>query len=664
MASKLVIIIIGWWLWLQALRASPQTKLLKEACSPYNATDFADFFSNLNTTLSDLGAQIREGDKWFATAQQARGSDPVYAMAQCRNYLSSADCAACFAAAEKQIHNCSAANGARIIYDGCFLRYEANEFFDQATVQGNVAIFCGKQTIPPSAEAAAAFTSTVDDVLLALQAATPKINGYFAAEKRQVPVSVAGDRNLTVYGVAQCAHTVSRSGCLDCLKVAYANLQHCLPDLDGKAIDAGCFLRYSNASFFDDNQTTNLAPYLNGNSSKKKVIIGVVSGVGALVLFIILGIFIWFKRYFKKSQPLARGNIIGSTELQGPVNFKYNDLKHATKNFSEQTKLGEGGFGDVYKGSLKNGKIVAVKKLAIGKTERGKADFESEVRLISNVHHRNLVRLLGCCNSGPQLLLVYEYMPNSSLDRFLFGEQRSRNLSWSERHNIIMGTARGLAYLHEEFHVCIIHRDIKTSNILLDDDFNPRIADFGLAKLLPQDRSHLSTRFAGTLGYTAPEYAIHGQLSEKADTYSYGVVVLEIISGQKSTEIRAESDSDSQYLLQRAWNLYENKKHIELVDEKLEVDEYEKETVKKIIEIALMCVQSSPALRPTMSEVVVLLKTKNYYSSSSSSIIEESQPLTRPVFVDVSQKSRDNSTSTASSTISNATVSISRISGR
>ncbi|KAM6575537.1 hypothetical protein CsatA_023864 [Cannabis sativa] len=512
----------------QALRASPQTKLLKEACSPYNATDFADFFSNLNTTLSDLGAQIREGDKWFATAQQARGSDPVYAMAQCRNYLSSADCAACFAAAEKQIRNCSAANGARIIYDGCFLRYEANEFFDQATVQGNVAIFCGKQTIPPSAEAAAAFTSTVDDVLLALQAATPKINGYFAAEKRQVPVSVAGDQNLTVYGVAQCAHTVSRSGCLDCLKVAYANLQHCLPDLDGKAIDAGCFLRYSNASFFDDNQTTNLAPYLNGN-------------------------------------------IIGSTELQGPVNFKYNDLRHATKNFSEQNKLGEGGFGDVYKGSLKNGKIVAVKKLAIGKTERGKADFESEVRLISNVHHRNLVRLLGCCNSGPQLLLVYEYMPNSSLDRFLF---------------------------------------------------------------------------------------------EKADTYSYGVVVLEIISGQKSTEIKAENDSDSQYLLQRAWNLYENKKHIELVDEKLEVDEYEKETVKKIIEIALMCVQSSPALRPTMSEVVVLLKTKNYYSSSSSSIIEESQPLTRPVFVDVSQKSRDNSTSTASSTISNATVSISRISGR
>ncbi|XP_062096402.1 cold-responsive protein kinase 1-like isoform X2 [Humulus lupulus] len=661
MASKPVVIIIGWyWLWLQVLSlgpisssADPQTKLLNQGCSQYNATDFTDFFANLNATFSDLRAQLRGGDKRFATAQQARGSDPVYAMAQCRDYLSTADCAACFAAAEKQIRNCAAANGARVIYDGCLLRYEANGFFDQTTLPGNVGI-CGKQTIPHSP---AAFTSAVDNVLSTLQAATPKINGFFAAEKKVVST---GGGNLTVCGVAQCAQTVSSSGCLDCLKVAFANLQHCLPHSDGRAVDAGCFLRYSNASFFADNQTTNLAPFLNnGSSSEKAIIGGVAGGVGALVLLIIVGIFIWFKRYSKKKQAVARGNILGGTELQGPVNYKYKDLKSATMNFSEENKLGEGGFGDVYKGSLGNGKIVAVKRLAIGQTQRGKADFESEVRLISNVHHRNLVRLLGCCNNGRELLLVYEFMPNSSLDRFLFGDQRRGNLNWSQRHNIIMGTARGLAYLHEEFHVCIIHRDIKTSNILLDDDFNPRIADFGLAKLLPQDQSHLSTRFAGTLGYTAPEYAIHGQLSEKADTYSYGVVVLEIISGQKSTEIK-ESEQDGQYLLQRAWNLYESNKHIELLDENLEVDEYEGETVKKIIEIALMCVQSSPAMRPTMSEVVVLLKTKN-----SSSVMEDSRPPTRPVFVDVNQKPRgDTSTSTASSTTSNATASISRISGR
>ncbi|KAL7251359.1 hypothetical protein ACSBR1_013241 [Camellia fascicularis] len=190
-------------------------------------------------------------------------------------------------------------------------------------------------------------------------------------------------------------------------------------------------------------------------------------------------------------------------------------------------------------GTLKNGNIIAVKKLALS-SSRAKADFESEVKLISNVHHRNLIRLLGCSNKGPELLLVYEYMANGSLDRFLYGERRGA-LNWKQWFEIIFGTARGLAYLHEQFHVCIIHRDIKFSNILLDDDFQPKIADFGLARLLPEEQSHLSTRFAGTLVYTAPGYAIHGQLFEKVDTYSFGVVVLEIISGQKCNEMKVES---------------------------------------------------------------------------------------------------------------------------
>jgi len=314
---------------------------------------------------------------------------------------------------------------------------------------------------------------------------------------------------------------------------------------------------------------------------------------------------------------------------------------------------GEGGFGDVYKGTLKNGKIVAVKKLAIGQSSRTKADFESEVKLISNVHHRNMIRLLGCCTKGPELLLVYEYMANSSLDRFLFGERRD-SLNWKQRYDIILGTARGLAYLHEEFHVCIIHRDIKTANILLDDDFQAKIADFGLARLLPEDQSHLSTRFAGTLGYMAPEYEIHGQLSEKVDIYSFGVVVLEIICGRKSNEVN--NDPNGEYLLGRAWRLYENDKHQELVDETLDPNEYTTQEVKGIIEIALLCLQSSPAVRPSMSEVVVLLKSKG---------LVERQPPSKPAYVDTDQKKvrGDTSTSTASST-SNATASISQVTGR
>ncbi|XP_059451269.1 cold-responsive protein kinase 1-like [Corylus avellana] len=637
-----MILLIWWWL-TAVVVADPQINLLNSGCSQYNVSNESAFYASLNATFSSLRAQLNNNTNTrFATAQQVTGS--AYAMVQCRNYLSTADCLACFTAAVAQIRNCSAANGARVIYDGCFLRYESSSFYDQTTEPGNEGI-CGNQT----ASQPTAFSAAVKELLADLQVATPRINGFFAASKKEA-VGSAG--NATVYAVAQCAETVSEIGCQDCLTVASRNAEVCIPSVVGRAIDAGCFLRYSETPFFADNQTTNILPFLgNGSSSNKKAIIGGVVGgvVGAVLIF---AVFVWFI-ILRRRKPIIRGDILGATELRGPVNYKYKDLKFATKNFIEENKLGEGGFGDVYKGTLKNGKIVAVKKLAISQSSRAKADFESEVKLISNVHHRNMIRLLGCCTKGPELLLVYEYMANSSLDKFLFGERRG-SLNWKQRNDIIMGTAKGLAYLHEEFHVCIIHRDIKTGNILLDDDFQAKIADFGLARLLPEDKSHLSTRFAGTLGYTAPEYAIHGQLSEKVDIYSFGVVVLEIICGRRISEVK--NDPNGEYLLERAWKLYENDKHQELVDETLDPNEYTTEEVRGIIEIALLCIQSSPALRPSMSEVVVLLKSKRSV---------ERQPPSTPAYVDTDQKKvrGDTSTSTASST-SNATASISQVSGR
>ncbi|XP_059451266.1 cold-responsive protein kinase 1-like [Corylus avellana] len=634
-----MILLIWWWL-TAVVVADPQINLLNSGCSQYNVSNESAFYASLNATFSSLRAQLNNNTNTrFATAQQVTGS--AYATVQCRNYLSTADCLTCFTTAVAQIRNCSAANGARVIYDGCFLRYESSSFYDQTTEPGNEGI-CGNQT----ASQPTAFSVAVKELLADLQVATPRINGFFAASKKEA-VGSAG--NATVYAVAQCAETVSEIGCQDCLTVASRNAEVCIPSVVGRAIDAGCFLRYSETPFFADNQTTNILPFLgNGSSSNKKAIIGgVVGGVVGAVL--ILAVFVWFI-ILRRRKPIIRGDILGATELQGPVNYKYKDLKSATKNFSEENKLGEGGFGDVYKGTLKNGKIVAVKKLTISQSSRAKADFESEVKLISNVHHRNMIRLLGCCTKGPELLLVYEYMANSSLDKFLFGERRG-SLNWKQRNDIIMGTARGLAYLHEEFHVCIIHRDIKTDNILLDDDFQAKIADFGLARLLPEDKSHLNTRFAGTLGYTAPEYTIHGQLSEKVDIYSFGVVVLEIICGRRMSEVK--NDPNGEYLLERAWKLYENDEHQELVDETLDPNEYTTEEVKGIIEIALLCIQSSPALRPSMSEVVVLLKSKGSV---------ERQPPSKPAYVDTDQKKVRGDTytspSTASST-SNATASVS-----
>jgi serine/threonine protein kinase len=409
-------------------------------------------------------------------------------------------------------------------------------------------------------------------------------------------------------------------------------------------------MRYSDRPFFPANATVDLAVYLHSGKSRRKgaIIGGIVGGVAFLFLVGLLT-FILIRRS-RRIKP-RRGDILGATELQGPTSFYYHDLKAATHSFSEKSKLGEGGFGDVYKGLLKNGKTVAVKRLIVMETSRAKADFESEVKLISNVHHRNLVRLLGCSRKGSEFLLVYEYMANGSLDKFLFGERRG-TLNWKQRFNIIVGMARGLAYLHQEFHVCIIHRGIKSSNVLLDDEFQPKIADFGLARLLPDDHSHLSTKFAGTLGYTAPEYAIHGQLSEKVDTYSFGVVVLEILSGRKSNDTRLEPET--QYLLERAWKLYESDNLMGLVDQSLDPEEYKPEEVKRIMEIALLCTQSTVAARPMMSEVVVLLLTKND---------PELQP-TRPTFIDATSRVRGETSSSGSSSASKATMSISQFSAR
>ncbi|GAA0143112.1 transmembrane signal receptor [Lithospermum erythrorhizon] len=638
--SSMVMIIIT--LMFQPSRSDPQINLLNKGCSQYNASNQINFFNNLNDTFADLKSQLTNGsNNHFATAEQARSSDPVYAMVQCRNYLSSADCVACYDAAVSQIRNCSAANGARVIYDGCFLRYESNSFYDQTTLPGNVQI-CSNRTVSQ----ASAFDAVARTLLNDLELATPKINGYFAAVKRDVDGGTS-----SIYVVAQCAETISETGCADCLTVANGNIESCLPDGDGRAIDAACFLRYSDTSFFADNQTTNIASFLEGGSSSKNryIIGGVVGGIGLLLIF--LALLIWYQ-YSRKRKASPRGNVLGGTDLQGPVMYTYKDLKNATDNFSEQRKLGEGGFGEVYMGTLKSGNVVAVKKLSVN-SSRVKTEFDSEIRLISNVHHRNVTRLLGCSMRGPDLLLVYEYMANGSLERYLYGDKQG-SLNWKQRYRIIFGTARGLAYLHDQFHVRIIHRDIKSSNILLDDEFLPKIADFGLARLLPDDRTHLSTKFAGTLGYTAPEYALHGQLTEKVDTYSFGIVALEIVSGRRSGDMTIEPNAE--YLLQQAWKLYESNMHLTLVDETIDPNEYTPEEVKRVIEVAISCTQSPPSLRPSMPEVVFML---------SSEYPLDQRPPRRPTFMDQENRSPlETSTATADSSMSRATDTITDVTGR
>uniref|UniRef100_A0A251TBG1 non-specific serine/threonine protein kinase n=1 Tax=Helianthus annuus TaxID=4232 RepID=A0A251TBG1_HELAN len=337
-------------------------------------------------------------------------------------------------------------------------------------------------------------------------------------------------------------------------------------------------------------------------STKKNrtgLIVGILVPIAVVTFLSLLVLYIFRQRRKKQDTSDNYEEFLGIDAK--PYTFSYGDLRDATDDFSPANKLGEGGFGPVYKGTLDDERVIAVKQLSVA-SHQGKAQFIAEIATISAVQHRNLVKLYGCCIEGDKRLLVYEYLENKSLDQALFGDSKL-SLSWTTRFEICLGLARGLAYLHEESRIRIIHRDVKASNVLLDADLNPKISDFGLAKLYDDKKTHMSTRVAGTIGYLAPEYAMRGHLTEKADVFGFGVVALEIISGRPNSDPTLEDEQI--YLLEWAWNLHETNSEVELVDE--ELSEFDENEVKRVTRIALLCTQTSPMQRPSMSRVVAML---------------------------------------------------------
>ncbi|KAL3849317.1 hypothetical protein ACJIZ3_011199 [Penstemon smallii] len=346
------------------------------------------------------------------------------------------------------------------------------------------------------------------------------------------------------------------------------------------------------------------------------LLIGIVAGVLFTVL-LIMGI-LWWKGCLRREKTLE--DDLRGVDLQ-TGSFTLRQIKDATHNFDPANKIGEGGFGPVYKGLLSDGTIIAVKQLS-SKSKQGNREFINEIGMISALQHPHLVKLYGCCIEGNQLLLIYEYLENNSLARALFGpEEHQLNMDWPTRRKICIGIARGLAYLHEESRIKIVHRDIKATNVLLDKNLAPKISDFGLAKLDEEDNTHISTRIAGTFGYMAPEYAMRGYLTDKADVYSFGVVLLEVVSGRSNTSIKPKEECFN--LLDWANSLNENGDLMELVDPRLE-SKFKKEEVLTTIKVALHCTNVVAAERPSMSAVVSILEGKSgvqgFVSNSSVSI--------------------------------------------
>ncbi|KAJ0733723.1 putative protein kinase RLK-Pelle-DLSV family [Helianthus annuus] len=349
----------------------------------------------------------------------------------------------------------------------------------------------------------------------------------------------------------------------------------------------------------------------SGAGRRVRVIVPVAFVVFAILVVICL--FYHFNRKKQQQQVTPRNklghdpeNRSGDKDLELPL-FGLSTLLAATNNFSFNNKLGEGGFGPVYKGLLEDGQEIAVKRLAKTSTQ-GLHEFKNEVILISKLQHRNLVKLLGCCLEGAEKMLIYEYMPNKGLDSFIFDKTQSELLDWPTRYHIIIGIARGLLYLHQDSRLRIIHRDLKVSNILLDADMNPKISDFGLARIFGGNQIEANTnRVVGTYGYMAPEYAGDGNFSIKSDVYSFGVILLEIVYGVKNRGFINNDHCNN--LVGHAWRLHIEERPLQSVTKCLG-ESINVSQVLRSIHVGLLCVQHHPEDRPTTTSAIQMLESE------------------------------------------------------
>ncbi|KAH6763224.1 cysteine-rich RLK protein 2 [Perilla frutescens var. hirtella] len=592
--SKLMIITTVILLLPDAIFAEPRSQKIKLICGSQPEHNTTLYVPNFVATMENISTQMRVSG--FGIAATGSGPDRNYGLAQCYGDLSLVDCVLCYAEARTVLPQCYPVNGGRIYLDGCFMRAENYTFFEEYTGPNDHAE-CGNITRHDST-----FEVSVRQAMSQAVSAAQSNNGYGRAQ-----LAVAGRRNESAYVLADCWRTISASACRACLENASASISGCLPASEGRALNTGCFMRYSDTNF--------LNPIPRSGSSRGRVIGIVIAAFSAAVLVIIgavTGFYTWKNRTIEKKRKGDAVKLV-KTLHDRSLNFKHSTLEKATASFDEANKLGQGGFGTVYKGVLPDGREIAVKRLFFNNKHRA-ADFYNEVNIISSVEHKNLVRLLGCSCSGPESLLVYEFLQNKSLDRFIFDSSNGKALNWEKRLEIIIGTAEGLVYLHENTKTRIIHRDIKASNILLDSRLRARIADFGLARSFQEDKSHISTAIAGTLGYMAPEYLAHGQLTEKVDVYSFGVLLLEIVTGRQNNRSKTTEYTDS--LINIAWKHFQQRTVEELFDPNLMLHNYStiniKNEILRVVHVGLLCTQEIPSLRPTMSKALLMLVGKEH----------------------------------------------------
>ncbi|KAL3740607.1 hypothetical protein ACJRO7_021826 [Eucalyptus globulus] len=564
--------------------------------------------SNLNALLSSLSsAATNSGEGFTNTTAGKDAPGRAYGLFLCRGDVSTATCSECVATGSKDIlRRCPDRRISVIRYDECMLKYSDQSIY---SVMENDPIY----TIPDTGNVAGPdrfvqlLGETMNDVVL-------RASGSESGKKFAV-----AEANFTssqkLYTLAQCTPDLTVSDCNTCLRAAVAALPQ--GEQGGSSFTSSCTVRFEMYLFYNASAVPPLpqlpspppAPLnrAKGKSNKSTTIIVAVAipvGVAIIVLFVAC--------YLPRSKITKTYEVVhaegGASEITTAESLQYHlaTIQAATNNFSDQNKLGQGGFGEVFRGRLLNGQEIAVKRLSKS-SGQGVGEFKNEVALVVKLQHRNLVRLLGFCLEGEEKILVYEFVPNKSLDYFLFDPDKRRQLNWSRRYKIISGIARGMLYLHEDSRLRIIHRDLKPSNILLDSDMNPKISDFGMARIFRVDQTRAKTnRIMGTFGYLSPEYAMRGQISVKSDVYSFSVLILEIISGKKNSGFSQSDEGEN--LASYAWKHWRAGTPLEVLDPFIG-DSYSVDEVLRCLHIGLLGVQEDPADRPTMASIVLMFSS-------------------------------------------------------
>ncbi|XP_023635855.1 putative cysteine-rich receptor-like protein kinase 31 isoform X2 [Capsella rubella] len=513
-------------------------------------TPNSTYDTNRRLVLSTLASNVSSQNNRYYNVSVGEGAGRIYALGLCIPETDPKVCSDCIQPASvRLLQNCPNQTDSwdwRADKTLCFVRYSNSSFFDVKTLmptqaEYNTGMYKGNVT---------AYTRTWDAFMEFMLTRVGQTR-YLA----NISPQIGSD---SIYVLMQCIPGLSSEDCEDCLKENVQQYKSCCNGYIGGTVRKPvCYFRWDGYPYLGAfGVTPSLPPQVSqptlrpsppppptppdGNKISTGAIVAIVVSAVMFLVLLTLGLVIWKRRQsYKTLKSQTDGDLISPQSLQ----FDFATIESATDKFSMSNKLGQGGFGEVYKGMLPNETEIAVKRLSRN-SGQGTQEFKNEVVIVAKLQHKNLVRLLGFCVERDEKILVYEFVPNKSLDYFLFDQTKKSQLDWKRRYNIIGGITRGLLYLHQDSRLTIIHRDIKASNILLDADMNPKIADFGMARNFRVDQTEDNTgRVVGTFGYMPPEYVTHGQFSTKSDVYSFGVLVLEIVCGKKNSSFYQMDDS-------------------------------------------------------------------------------------------------------------------------